>query len=135
MFPGIDFEKVKEKEFVSNMGNKSVEDFYKTVDNYMKGNYLCDINQDVYFVRVLEDLFEVGFISWEDDFYYIKVATATPEMKIYNLDDILANRISEKERLIKEKIDLIRSKVEELKEEGVPFKLVKNSIKMNKEWY
>ena len=135
MFSGIDFDEVKRKDCISNFTNKSVELFYKTVERYMKSNYLCEREEETFFVQVGQDIFEVGYAFWDEEFYYIKVCDPTKVKKSYKLGDILANRITEKERLIKEKIEVINQTVAELEGDGVPFKLIRSSIKMNKERY
>ena len=130
MFDGIDFNKIGTS--ITSISEESIRALYGIVNNYMKSNYLKDNDEDEYYIRVNGELFIIGYTYVYDGFYYLRRCSEEEKnVKSYDLNDILNNRITDKERITKEKLDLVNGQINELIEEGVPLRLIRRSINID----
>ncbi len=119
---------ITSKNFVSSIENLNVEKLFNIVNNYVKINYVCELNEK-YYVSYDNNNYEIGMIYGpEDILYYIRKSNIEANI---NLVDVLNNKLSNNMKIIRDRINTINEMISSLHQDGVSLSLIKKSIKFN----
>ena len=119
---------ITSKNFVSSIENLNVEKLFNIVNNYVKINYVCELNEK-YYVSYDNNNYEIGMIYGpEDILYYIRKSNVEANI---NLVDVLNNKLSNNMKIIRDRINTINEMISSLHQDGVSLSLIKKSIKFN----
>ncbi len=119
---------ITSRNFISSIENLSVEKLFNIVNNYVKVNYICELNEKYYF-SFNGNNYEIGMLYGpEDILYYIRKSNIEANI---DLMDILNNNLSYEKQIIKNRIDTINEMISSLHQDGVSLSLLKKSIKFN----
>ena len=119
---------IMSNDFICSIENTNVEKLFNLVNNYVKVNYVCELNEK-YYVSFNENNYEIGMIYGpEDILYYIRKINIEANI---NLKDVLNNNLSTNKKIIRDKINTINDMITSMHQDGVSLSLLKKSIKFN----
>ena len=130
MLEGFDFRSLNDKN-ISSVNQKELESLYKRVEEYARINYLKEDDEDEYYIRINGIVYVIGYTYVYDGFYYlVRYEGKIEDIKYFELSDVLNNEISDKQKQIKSKMDIVNNYLNELRKEGVSLRLIKKSIRL-----
>jgi hypothetical protein len=131
MTKDIDFSKFDDNYSLS-LSQQIISDLYKKVDKYVCTNYLKENDDDEYYIRINGKVYIIGVSFVYEEFYYLKKYDGKfDNITIFEIEDVLNNRISKEQMIIKDRFDRVNESIKELKDGGVSLRLIRKSIKVN----
>ena len=122
-------EKMDEKLcYASSINIPAVEDLFHSIDNYVKSNYLCEEDEDKYYLKYKNRMLLCGYYVGPEILYYLKLVKEEYADYYVDYEDLKNNRINSKQQVIKDEIDDINLRILLLEEKGVSRRLIKKSI-------
>lgn len=118
-----------ERECTTSLFNNEVEELYNKVEEYARNNYLYNgVFEDCYYVTYKDKAYELRRFFGPDILYSI---TRLKEFKseYIMLENVFNGILTESEKELKDKIDSIRNDILSLHDQGVPYSLIRRSIK------
>lgn len=123
-------EKMDEKLcYASSINIDVVEKLFRSVDNYVKSNYLFD-SEDKYYLKYKNRMLLVGYYTGPETLYYLRLTFDKHVGYYVDYEDMKCNRLNPEQQEVKDKIDGINDTITMLESRGISRKLIKNSIRI-----